>query len=141
MKSEKTARMIREARDAMRRRIMCVDDNGYFLTAMCRFLAKCGHEATQVKKGAEAIGLVQAKPDHYDAIIVDDSISDLDGVKLVRSLRDCGFRGRVFIKASNLPPTRQEAYGLLGVCAVVEIPVDPYKLLQLIQAPAGETRE
>lgn len=138
MNPNESSRAINVAFDATKRRVMCVDDNHYFLTASSRFLATCGHVVTQVTNGKDAIALVRENNDRYDVILVEDSISDLGGTEVVRALRDCGFQRRILIKASDLSPARRVAYESLGVYAMIETPVDLYKLLRCIQNPVEE---
>lgn len=117
-------------------RILCVDDNPYFLNAVSHFLSDCGHQTTHATNAADALSLIREHETQFDAVLVEEGLCDVSGINLVGTLRAGGYRGRIVVKSSKLLQAQREAYEKLGVQALIERPVDLHELLRCIQPDA-----
>jgi CheY-like chemotaxis protein len=117
-------------------RILCVDDNPYFLNAVSHFFSDCGHQTTHATNVHEALSLIHESGLLFDAVIIEDSFCDVGGIHWVSALRASRYRGRMVVKSSELSMAQREAYKNLGVHAMVERPVDLHELLRCIQPDA-----
>src|SRR5579863_9614145 len=86
-------------------RILIVDDQEYVRTAIVVVLQASGHEAVGVHDAASALSRFDA--DSFDLAIVDVYMPDMDGVKLIKALRQRSPRlpviaiSGVFLNGSN----------------------------------------
>ncbi len=62
-------------------RVLLVDDDEFVLESMRKILVSNGHDATVVNGGREAMQLL-SKDDHFDAVICDVMMPDIDGPAL-----------------------------------------------------------
>ena len=76
------------ARDAGKHRVLFVDDSAVSRDLFRIFLKRNGFETETAGDGEEAIA--KLKTDRYDAIITDDQMPVMDGIELVKQLRDGG---------------------------------------------------
>lgn len=67
-------------------RILLVEDNERLSEAIKDSLYKAGFEVDAVAEGEEALSVARHQP--YDAIILDLGLPDIDGMKVLESLRD-----------------------------------------------------
>ena len=67
-------------------RILLVEDNERLSEAIKESLYKAGFEVDAVAEGEEALSVTRQQP--YDAIILDLGLPDIDGMKVLESLRD-----------------------------------------------------
>lgn len=67
-------------------RILLVEDNERLSEAIKESLYKAGFEVDVVAEGEEALSVVRHQP--YDALILDLGLPDIDGMKVLESLRD-----------------------------------------------------
>ena len=67
-------------------RILLVEDNERLSEAIKESLYKTGFEVDVVAEGEEALSVARQQP--YDAIILDLGLPDIDGMKVLESLRD-----------------------------------------------------
>lgn len=67
-------------------RILLVEDNERLSEAIKESLYKAGFEVDAVAEGEEALSVVRHQP--YDAIILDLGLPDIDGMKVLETLRD-----------------------------------------------------
>jgi len=67
-------------------RILLVEDNERLSEAIKESLYKAGFEVDAVTEGEEALSVTRQQP--YDAIILDLGLPDIDGMKVLESLRD-----------------------------------------------------
>ena len=67
-------------------RILLVEDNARLSEAIQESLYKAGFEVDAVAEGEDALSVVRHQP--YDAIILDLGLPDIDGMKVLETLRD-----------------------------------------------------
>ena len=77
--------------------LLVVDDSKLNRRMLRRLLAtECGHRCEEAEDGAEAVRLVRAKlPLHYDAILMDFVMPEMDGPTATREIRRLGHAGLI----------------------------------------------
>jgi CheY-like chemotaxis protein len=73
--------------DLTSRTVLIVDDNGDALEMLGTFLRACGAYVLEARSAVGALAYVDTQP-RIDVIITDLSMPDMDGVELVRRLRN-----------------------------------------------------
>ena len=107
------------------------------------------HELQEAANGVEALALIAAATQPFDAIVLDLQMPDMNGVEFVRALRQRPrYRDTPIVVAtseSDDSPLMQEARQL-GVVAVVKKPWKPHELADVVRQaclnrrPTGEDR-
>jgi two-component system OmpR family response regulator len=90
-------------------RLLIVDDDAPSAAYLARGLTECGHVVDVQADGAD--GLAMALEGIYDALVVDRRLPGLDGIELVRRLRDARVRTPVLM-LSALSSTADRVEGL-----------------------------
>lgn len=70
--------------------ILLVDDSAELRELTAQSLADCGFEVTTAAGGAEALALIERRPEHFDVIVTDFAmplVSGLDVIRFARNLR------------------------------------------------------
>lgn len=115
--------------------ILVVDDSNLARKMISRTLQKMGIEKiTEARDGAEAIPLIQTN--HYDLIVTDFNMPEVDGHELLRFIRNESNQSSVPVlmvttegDASKLAAVQQD-----GVSAIVDKPFEVAEVKQLIEA-------
>ena len=71
---------------AVGRRILCIEDERFITELYVRALTKAGYKVDAIADGKEA--LAAAETNHYDIILLDLMIPSLNGIDILRILRD-----------------------------------------------------
>ena len=69
-------------------RILIVDDDAAFREALAETVAALGHEPEEVARGAQALALLRRE--RYDAVLLDQRMPGLDGLEVLKALREPG---------------------------------------------------
>lgn len=115
----------------MNKRILCAEDDGGIRDLLVAKFSEEGHSVHAVSNGLEALDAAQTTD--FDILITDHQMPLMDGLALVRRLRNLAFRGRIFIFSGALPVENQKAYVDLKVDAIVAKPGELGLLSTLIQ--------
>lgn len=112
------------------RRILVVDDEAMVTTSCRRILAAEGDEVETSGSGQEGLNL--ALSEHFDLVMADLKMPDLDGMELVRTLR----RQRpetaiIIITGYGTVPSAVEA-AKLGVSDYIEKPFTPEQIREAV---------
>ncbi len=92
-----------------------------------------GHKIEIVSDGEEALSEVSRKPEAFDVLITDHSMPRMNGVELVKQLRDTAFRGTIIVLSAHLSAENRAAYLALGVNIMIPKPFDVYQLRAIIR--------
>ncbi len=99
--------------------LLLVDDDPFLLGAMRRWAERAGHRVTTCTRGMQAIDAARGK--HFDAIICDVVMPDVDGVTVLRRLRRCGDDTPVVLMSGEAPSFRAiEGIECGAVCYVTK---------------------
>jgi len=91
-----------------------------------------GHKIEVVNDGEEALSELARKPGAFDVLITDHSMPRMNGVELVKRLRETAFAGRIVVLSAHLSAENQAAYAARGVDLMVPKPFDVYELRSAI---------
>lgn len=86
-----------------------------------------------VTDGEQALAEVRLKPAGFDLLITDHSMPRMNGVDLVKRLREAGFRGKILVLSAHLSPENRAAYEALGVDGMLPKPFGLFQLRDLIR--------
>jgi two-component system response regulator QseB len=100
-----------------------------------------GHKIEIVSDGEEALSELTRKPGAFDLLITDHSMPRMNGVELVKRLRDTAFTGRIVVLSAHLSAENRAAYLALRVDMMVPKPFDVHLLRAAIReiGSGGET--
>lgn len=73
---------------ATKYRILCVGNDAKVLSTIACLLGHLGHDVDQSGSGAEALELFATR--HYDVVMTDVDLVDMDGREVTRRIRGCG---------------------------------------------------
>ena len=82
--------------------------------------------------GADALAKVQAQAPPFDIVITDNNMPRLNGLELVRRLRELSFRGKIIVLSAHLSDEVQRAYQDLHVDWMLPKPFDLSELRQVV---------
>ncbi|MBF0612256.1 MAG: response regulator [Magnetococcales bacterium] len=114
-------------------RILLVDDEREFLRVTCRLLEKFGYHVTAFENGLDALIYFQQYPLHFDAVVTDQSMPQIEGVDLFIRLRSCNSTIPVVVCSGNCRIIPLATVCNLGLDAILQKPVDILTLDQLLQ--------
>ena len=126
--------------DLAGRVVLVVDDNDDALDMLGTFLRACGAAVLQARSGAAALRYIETQP-RIDALVTDLSMPVMDGVELVRRLREHPSRSNV--PAIALTGFEQSYMDTARFTAFFRKPVDLDRLCKAIidAADEGHRRE
>ena len=91
-------------------RILCVDDNPSLQLALKMGLGAYGFEVITASHGIDALMQYKTHSGNFGTIVTDNDMPHMNGLDLVRSLREIGFRGRIVVVSGNLKVEDLRAY-------------------------------
>ena len=111
--------------------VLVVDDEQLVRDLLVQFLSLRGYRALGVKEGPEAISMVeQTSP---DLILLDLMLPGMNGVEVLRRLRDKNFSGAIIIVTGSYDEELLQDAWSLHPQEVITKPIDLDKLLAMIQ--------
>jgi CheY-like chemotaxis protein len=111
--------------------VLVVDDEQLVRDLLVQFLSLRGYRALGVKEGPEAISMVeQSSP---DLILLDLMLPGMNGVEVLRRLRDKHFSGAIIIVTGSYDEELLQDAWSLHPQEVITKPIDLDKLLAMIQ--------
>lgn len=114
-------------------RILVVDDADTILHLMRHTLAKAGHDVKVANNGSEALTL--AKQHKFDAVFTDIHMPKMDGIDLIKALRELPGYEQTPILALTMTNTDKikETGKAAGATGWVNKPISPPRLLDLLR--------
>jgi CheY-like chemotaxis protein len=111
--------------------ILVVDDEQLVRDLVVQFLGLRGYRALGVKDGPEALAMVEHGPP--DLILLDLMLPGMNGVEVLRRLRDKNFSGAIIIISGSYDEELLEEAWALHPQEVIGKPIDLEKLLTIVQ--------
>lgn len=111
--------------------ILVVDDEPLVRDLLVQFLSLRGYRALGVKDGPEALSMVEQAPP--DLILLDLFMPGMDGVEVLRHLRQREYTGGVIIITGSHDEERLDEAWAVGPQEVIGKPIDLEQLLTSIQ--------
>jgi CheY-like chemotaxis protein len=122
-------------------RILYADDMKELRELITIVLGREGHAVETAANGSLALDRLTAAPNDYDLVITDHHMPEMNGLELVRRLREQPYTGKVMVFSSEISPIIQEKYRQLAVDRILPKPIFPTQLRnslrELYAAPAS----
>jgi PAS domain S-box-containing protein len=120
-----------------RLKILLGEDNPVNQKVALIHLRKFGYAADVANNGQEAFEAVKMR--HYDLILMDVQMPEMDGHEATRAIRSAGYRMPIIAMTANAMKGDREKCMASGMDDYISKPVDPEKLLEKLQkwAKAG----
>ncbi len=110
------------------RKILIIDDSSYMRGKIRGMILKAGaFETEEADDGVK--GLQLAATGNYEVILLDVIMSGLDGVKILRALKDKGVRSKVIVITADIQESVHRQCMELGAFAVIHKPPREDQLL------------
>jgi CheY-like chemotaxis protein len=113
-------------------RILYADDLRELREVARISFSRDGHGIECVPDGSVALRRVTEDP-HFDLVITDHHMPEMNGLDLVRALREIQFSGRILVFSSELSPDVAAEYRSLNVDRILYKPVFPSVLRQVLR--------
>src|ERR1700745_1725973 len=113
-------------------RILTVDDERSITESMRFIFGDSRFRVTGAETGADALAKIDADPERFDVIIIDQKMPRLTGVELVHEIRNRPYAGKILVLSAHLSPDIRTAYEELDVDVMLEKPFDINDLRQLL---------
>ena len=112
--------------------ILTVDDE-VSVACSIRFALSDPHRAfTSAGDGAEAISKIEGGPPPFDIVITDNNMPRVNGLELVRRLRQANFAGKIIVLSAHLTDEIESAYEALHVDKMLPKPFNVSELRQVV---------
>jgi DNA-binding response OmpR family regulator len=116
------------------KKILCIEDEHFISELYARALTKAGYEVTVVVDGEK--GLIEAKTDKYDLILLDIMVPNMIGTEVLKQLRGEGappLKAKIII-TTNLEQEEasRAAIEALADAYVVKAEMTPKQLVEFI---------
>ena len=111
-------------------KILVVDDEQNMLTLLKRVLGKAGYDVSCADGGKEALALVSER--HFDLAIVDVSMPDMDGIAVLRKLREIDKQLPVIMISAFAAWDKEQAARRLGCIEYLSKPLDMKHFKQVV---------
>ncbi len=115
-------------------RVLCIDDDPVSRLILVSALVRPGFAVECVCDGQEALERYTRDAGGFDVLVTDHQMPRLDGLALVRRLRECGFAGGVVVVSGSLTQRVRAAYRALGADALLNKPIEPRALRAAVDA-------
>ena len=114
--------------------VLIVDDEPPIREALVRTLEANGYRCFTAEDGTDALALYFARRDEIDVVITDIAMAQMDGVKLVKSLRRLKPDVRVIVSSGHMQKENLDALQSLGVSCFLDKPYSADRLLRALYA-------
>jgi CheY-like chemotaxis protein len=118
-------------------KILTVDDERSITESMRFIFGGSQYEVTGADTGAEALAQIDANPEQFDVIIIDQKMPRLSGIELVHEIRKRPYAGKIMVLSAHLSADVREAYDDLDVDVMIEKPFDINELRSLLDQLAA----
>lgn len=122
-------------RAAVRRfHVLCAEDHEQVAELLRVILQRAGHDVECAADGVEALRKMTTAATPYDVLITDHVMPEMNGLELVRALRERSFAGSIIVQSARLTPGERAEYVGLGITRFIEKPVRPETLRAMLNA-------
>ena len=105
-------------------KILAVDDEYSIRESMPFIFAGPHYEVSTAPDGDHALAELDAKPNGYDVIIIDQKMPQMTGIELVRGIKERGIVGKIMVLSAHLSAEIREAYKRMDVQMMLDKPFD-----------------
>lgn len=114
-------------------KILTVDDESPVNYSIRTALDGPARMLTAASDGEDALAQIQASEPPFDLIIIDHKMPRLDGLELVRRLREIRFAGKIIVLSAHLCHDVRQAYESLRVDVMLSKPFDLRELRDAVE--------
>jgi len=114
-------------------RILFADDNQQMRDFVTVLLTQAGFVVDAADNAVAALSLFKENERDYDVLVTDNDMPDMDGVGLVKKIREERFRGKIIVVSGGLSSADVAAYTALKVDRILSKPVNSGVLITAIQ--------
>ena len=128
-------------------KLLVVDDDDFILSLSTRILERVGcRNVTTVNNGKRAIDKLTASDSHFDVVITDLNMPEMDGVELLRHIAGSNYSGGIILLSGEDQRILETAYELarshnLNVIGTIHKPLQPALLKELLEASYSSIRK
>lgn len=125
-------------------RILVVDDDPILRAIAEEILSAEGHDVTEAENGRAAIAAARAQP--FDLVVTDILMPEVDGLELIRQLREAGSNVRILAVSSGGKYSSKDVLAWakgVGADAVLHKPLQRARLIEtvdLLLSPSASGR-
>jgi PAS domain S-box-containing protein len=116
-----------------RRRVLFVDDDQAVVFLARRAFSNLGFEVSAHVSSVDALDEFRRRPTDFDVVVTDLTMADLDGLGLIRQLRQIRPDTRIVVTSSAVRPEDVAQARALGVSEIFDKPQSVGDLARLIQ--------
>jgi two-component system, chemotaxis family, chemotaxis protein CheY len=115
-------------------RVLYVDDMRELRELARILLGRDGHSVECLEDGRVAFERLRETPDAFDLLITDHHMPSMNGLELLRRVRELPYKGKVIIFCSELSRDVNQAYRDLKVDEILYKPILPADLRKVLAA-------
>ena len=115
----------------------CPDQGRLYL----EFLRQAGAEVTLECSGQSAVDAVRKMPTHYDAVVMDFQMPELDGLDATKQLRELGYSGPIIAVTAFGSDELRSSWRQAGCVDFLEKPLDQHKFVGTVLRHATAARK
>jgi two-component system sensor histidine kinase/response regulator len=114
-------------------RVLLAEDNEANQMVASEILSRLGIELDIASNGREALEMVRAAPDVYDAVLMDMQMPEMDGLTATRALRAARYDSPIIAMTANAMKTDLDACLAAGMNDHITKPIERRALLQTLR--------
>jgi DNA-binding response OmpR family regulator len=118
-------------------RILIAEDEPTVAFSISFALKLDRHMVKTVSDGNEALAELTAAPAAFDVLITDHNMPQMNGLELVRRLRDMAFQGKIVVLSAHLSAENRAAYAAVGADLMIPKPFDLHEFRAAILRLVG----
>lgn len=118
-------------------KILCAEDDASLGTMLSFALARQGHTVAVAKDGREALEKIEADGLGFDLVVTDNEMPNVDGLGLVKRLREIKYPCKIIVHSSELKPRDVTLYRNLGVDLILQKPVPLIAFITAVHEVGG----
>ena len=121
----------------MAKRILVIDDDAILAGLLQLTLQLEGYDVETAEDGE--VGLARVRADHFDLILLDLVMPNVDGIKFLRLLRESSAQSPpVMIVSSATDGVLTDQHRAMGVIDIARKPVEPSLLVERVAAALSD---
>lgn len=122
-------------------RILLVDDDKLLVELGEEILTAAGYQVITVTSSTKAMEIFATNPDHFDLIITDQTMPELNGKDMIRNIKKIRSNVPTILCTGHSNKIDEKVATELGINAFLMKPVQLSKLLQVVRMVLDEVLE
>ena len=114
-------------------RILCIEDDPALQMLLKLGLTRYGFEVITATHGIDAMMQYRAQEGRFDAVLSDHDLPYLNGLELVRRLREMGYEGRIVVMSGRLSAGELYEYAPYAISGFFHKPFEIGLLATMLQ--------